>query len=81
MGAHKTSAAGLVAQIMSGDITPLVKVVNVTCVPYLYCFLFGAWAYKNWDRVHWVFEGRFIFLDCRLFSAVLWLWFAPGILH
>ncbi len=61
MGAHKTSAAGLVAQIMSGDITPLVKVVNVTCVPYLYCFLFGAWAYKNWDRVHWVFEGRFIF--------------------
>ncbi len=61
MGAHKTSVTGLITLIMSGDITPLVKVVNVTCVPYLYCFLFGAWAYKNWDRVHQLFEGKFVF--------------------
>jgi len=48
------------------------KLANVSLLPYLYYFLLGVLAYKFWDHIKFVFEGKFLFWFIG-FLAYSWL--------
>lgn len=60
-GSHQTNAAGMISMIAGGNILPLLKLVNVTVIPYLYCFVLGGLLYLHWNKVRKVFEGKAVY--------------------
>jgi len=63
--------------------TIYIKLLNVSVIPYLYCFLFGVFLCHNWGNIRKYFEGKalvwlVIYLLYCMFFGELFNFFKPG---
>ena len=76
--ATHTNAEELMNGFGAGNATLVLKLLNVSVFPYLYCFIIGALLYLNWDKIQIYFVNKAPYWLLAYFVIILLLRSKPG---